>query len=74
MIRDMCDQFLDTEVLPFWNGSITWNQGLMRSLMEKAGEQGLLAVSFPKNMAAWVKILLPPPSSMNTWAPVIRFR
>ncbi|HEU4472496.1 MAG TPA: acyl-CoA dehydrogenase family protein [Flavisolibacter sp.] len=48
MIRDMCDQFLDTEVLPVLERIDSMEEGLMRSLVQKAGEQGLLATSFPE--------------------------
>src|SRR5260221_13734219 len=48
MIRDMCNQFLDTEVIPILDRIDALEPGLMRSLVQKAGEQGLLAVSFPE--------------------------
>jgi len=48
MIRDMCNQFLDTEVVPILDRIDALEPGLMRSLVQKAGEQGLLAVSFPE--------------------------
>ena len=48
MIRDMCDQFLKTEVQPFLDRLDNLEPGLMRSLLQKAGEQGLLAASFPE--------------------------
>jgi alkylation response protein AidB-like acyl-CoA dehydrogenase len=48
MIRDMCDQFLVTEVLPNLDRIDSMEPGLMKSLMQKAGEQGLLAASFPE--------------------------
>jgi alkylation response protein AidB-like acyl-CoA dehydrogenase len=48
MIRDMCDQFLNTEVFPILNRIDSMEPGLMRSLVQKAGEQGMLAVSFPE--------------------------
>ncbi len=48
MIRDMCDQFLDKEVFPNLDRIDSLEPGFMRSLMEKAGEQGMLAVSFPE--------------------------
>ena len=48
MIRDMCNQFLDTEVVPLLDRIDALEPGLMRSLVQKAGEQGLLAVSFPE--------------------------
>lgn len=48
MIRDMCDQFLDAEVFPILERIDSMEPGLMRSLVQKAGEQGLLATSFPE--------------------------
>jgi alkylation response protein AidB-like acyl-CoA dehydrogenase len=48
MIRDMCEQFLDTEIYPILDKIDALEPGLMRSLVEKAGEQGLLATSFPE--------------------------
>jgi len=48
MIRDMCNQYLDTEVMPILDRIDGMEPGLMRSLVQKAGEQGLLATSFPE--------------------------
>ena len=48
MIRDMCAQFLKAEVLPTLDRIDDMEPGLMRSLLEKAGGQGLLAASFPE--------------------------
>lgn len=48
MIRDMCNQFLDTEIYPNLDRIDALEQGLMKSLVTKAGEQGLLATSFPE--------------------------
>jgi alkylation response protein AidB-like acyl-CoA dehydrogenase len=48
MIRDMCDQFLDVEVYPILDRIDNLEPGLMKSLLTKAGEQGLLAVAFPE--------------------------
>lgn len=48
MIRDMCGQFLDTEVLPILDRIDSMEPGLMSSLVQKSGEQGLLATSFPE--------------------------
>ena len=42
MIRDMCEQFLDTEVYPILDRIDELEPGLMKCLVEKAGEQGLL--------------------------------
>ncbi|MFL5771823.1 MAG: acyl-CoA dehydrogenase family protein [Flavisolibacter sp.] len=48
MVRDMCEQFLKTEVLPNLDRIDNMEPGLMKSLVQKAGEQGLLSVSFPE--------------------------
>ncbi len=48
MIRDMCDQFLDAEIYPILDRIDNLEPGLMKSLVTKAGEQGLLSVSFPE--------------------------
>jgi alkylation response protein AidB-like acyl-CoA dehydrogenase len=48
MVRDMCLQFLHTEVLPVIDRIDKMEPGLMPSLMEKAGEQGLLGASAPE--------------------------
>lgn len=48
MIRDMCDQFLKTEVMPNVERMDKMEPGYMRSLVEKAGQQGLLSVAFPE--------------------------
>jgi alkylation response protein AidB-like acyl-CoA dehydrogenase len=48
MIRDMCNQFLETEVIPILDRIDALEPGLMRSLVQKTGEQGLLSVSFPE--------------------------
>jgi alkylation response protein AidB-like acyl-CoA dehydrogenase len=49
MVRDMCTQFLDGEVLPVVDRIDKLETGLMPSLLNKAGEQGLLGVSVPEN-------------------------
>ncbi|PZR27258.1 MAG: acyl-CoA dehydrogenase [Citrobacter freundii] len=48
MIRDMCDQFLDLEVFPNLERIDSLEPGLMKSLVTKAGDQGLLATAFPE--------------------------
>ena len=48
MIMDMCRQFVQTEVLPIIDRIDSLEKGLMRSLLMKAGEQGLLSTSFPE--------------------------
>ncbi|MEO5908577.1 MAG: acyl-CoA dehydrogenase family protein [Ginsengibacter sp.] len=48
MIRDMCIQFLQSEVLPVMDRIDKAEPGLMPALMVKAGEQGLLSASVPE--------------------------
>src|SRR6187397_2160941 len=48
MIRDMCEQFLDKEVYPILDRIDALEPGLMKGLVRKAGEQGLLLTSFPE--------------------------
>ncbi len=50
MILDMCLQFLKTEVHPIVERIDKLEPGLMPSLMEKAGELGLLSVSVPEEL------------------------
>ena len=50
MVRDMCRQFLATEVLPVLERIDKMEPGLMPSIMEKAGEQGLLGASVPEDL------------------------
>jgi alkylation response protein AidB-like acyl-CoA dehydrogenase len=48
MIMDMCRQFVLTEVHPVIDRVDKMEPGLMRSLLIKAGEQGLMSASFPE--------------------------
>jgi len=48
MVRDMCEQFIDTEVLPVIDRIDKLETGLMPSLLEKAGAQGLLGITVPE--------------------------
>ena len=48
MIRDLCKQFLEAEVHPIIDRIDALEPGLMASLVRKAGDQGLLATSFPE--------------------------
>jgi alkylation response protein AidB-like acyl-CoA dehydrogenase len=50
MVKDMCLQFLASEVLPIVDRIDKMEPGLMPSLMEKAGEQGLLGTSIPEEL------------------------
>ncbi|MCY7310545.1 MAG: acyl-CoA dehydrogenase family protein, partial [Chitinophagaceae bacterium] len=48
MIKEMCNQFLEAEIYPNLDRIDDLEPGLMKSLLSKAGEQGLLATSFPE--------------------------
>ncbi|MBA3673762.1 MAG: acyl-CoA dehydrogenase family protein [Chitinophagaceae bacterium] len=50
MVREMCIQFLQTEVIPIVERIDKMEPGLMPLLMEKAGEQGLLGASVPEEL------------------------
>lgn len=48
MVKDMCLSFLDNEIIPIIDRIDKLEPGLMPSLLEKAGEQGLLATALPE--------------------------
>ena len=48
MVKDMCNAFLDAEVLPVIDRIDKLEPGLMPSLIEKAGDQGLLGAAIPE--------------------------
>ncbi len=48
MVMDMCHQFLESEVYPVMDDIDKQKEGLMQSLMDKAGEQGLLSTALPE--------------------------
>jgi len=50
MILDMCLQFLKTEIHPIVDRIDKLQPGLMPSLMEKAGDLGLLSASVPEDL------------------------
>lgn len=50
MIAQMCRDFLKTEVTPKLDAIDKQEEGLMASLLEKAGELGLLGISVPENL------------------------
>jgi alkylation response protein AidB-like acyl-CoA dehydrogenase len=49
MVKDMCLQFINSEILPVVDRIDKMEPGLMPSLMVKAGEQGLLGASVPES-------------------------
>ena len=50
MMKQTCDDFIDQEVSPILDRIDSQEEGLMPSLMEKAGALGLLGVSVPENL------------------------
>jgi alkylation response protein AidB-like acyl-CoA dehydrogenase len=50
MIKDMCLQFIQTEIHPNIERIDNKEPGLMVSLMDKAGQQGLLGASVPEEL------------------------
>ncbi len=50
MVKDMCASFLEAEVLPILDRIDKLEPGLMPSLLQKAGEQGLLGTSIPESL------------------------
>lgn len=48
MVKEMCASFLEAEVLPIIERIDKLESGLMPSLVEKAGEQGLLGTAIPE--------------------------
>ena len=48
LIGQTCQDFLDTEVFPVIDQVDAQKEGLMRELLNKAGELGLLAISIPE--------------------------
>ena len=55
MVLEMCHQFLNTEVLPIIDRIDKLEPGLMDSLVQKAGEQGLLSTSLPEEYGGLAK-------------------
>lgn len=50
MIASMCDDFISQEILPNLDRIDKMEEGLMPSLLEKAGELGLLGLSVPEEL------------------------
>ncbi|WP_304063297.1 acyl-CoA dehydrogenase family protein [Pedobacter glucosidilyticus] len=55
MIKKTCEDFLQAEVFPNLDRIDKLEEGLMPSLMDKAGELGLLAVSIPEEYGGFGK-------------------
>src|SRR5690606_32918136 len=63
MIRQTCDDFLEAEIFPNLERIDAQEEGLMESLLDKAGELGLLGVSVPEAYGGLGRILIHPCSS-----------
>ena len=50
MIASMCEDFISTEILPNLDRIDSMEEGLMSSLLEKAGELGLIGMSVPEEL------------------------
>jgi alkylation response protein AidB-like acyl-CoA dehydrogenase len=55
MIADSCREFLDAEVFPNLDRIDAMEEGLMPSLLDKAGELGLLGISVPEDFGGFGK-------------------
>ncbi|SEL60580.1 acyl-CoA dehydrogenase family protein [Parapedobacter koreensis] len=55
MIRQTCQDFLEAEVFPNLERIDAQEEGLMQSLLDKAGELGLLGVSIPEQYGGFGK-------------------
>lgn len=55
MVMDMCHQFLKTEVVPVMDRIDKLEPGLMPSLLDKAGELGLMGVAIPEEFGGMGK-------------------
>ncbi len=53
MIGQTCQGFLDTEVFPYLERIDAHEEGLMRELLSKTGELGLLAISIPEEFGGF---------------------
>lgn len=55
MMRDMCRDFINNEVIPHLDRIDAQEEGLMQKLLDKAGELGILAVSIPESLGGFGK-------------------
>lgn len=55
MIKKTCEDFIDAEVKPNLDRIDNQEEGLMQSLLDKAGELGLLSVSIPEEFGGFGK-------------------
>tara|TARA_B110000285_G_scaffold73656_1_gene84940 strand:- start:122 stop:412 length:291 start_codon:yes stop_codon:yes gene_type:complete len=57
MIASMCEDFIRAEILPNLDRIDNMEEGLMSSLIEKAGELGLVGMSVPEELGGMELIL-----------------
>lgn len=50
MMKQTCDDFVNQEIVPNLDRIDSMEEGLMPSIMDKAGELGLLGISVPENL------------------------
>ncbi len=50
MIASMCDDFIEKEVIPHLDRIDSMEEGLMPSILDKAGELGMLGMSVPEDL------------------------
>ena len=50
MISDLCKDFIEREVMPNLDRIDSMEEGLMESILDKAGELGLLSISIPEEL------------------------
>jgi alkylation response protein AidB-like acyl-CoA dehydrogenase len=55
MMRDMCKDFISSDVIPILDRIDTQEEGLMQQLLDKAGQLGILAVSIPEAFGGFGK-------------------
>jgi len=53
LIGQTCQDFLDTEIFPVLDRIDSHEEGLMRQLLDKTGELGLLAISIPEEFGGF---------------------
>jgi alkylation response protein AidB-like acyl-CoA dehydrogenase len=58
LIGQTCQDFLDTEVFPVLDRIDSQEEGLMRELLKKTGELGLLAISIPEELGGFEQSFL----------------
>ena len=74
MIAQTCEDFLETEVFPVLDRIDQQEEGLMRELIGKAGELGLLGISVPEEYEGFGQSFVTSMLPQRLWVPDIRSR